>query len=90
MNLQIVTASLRSIFEALFDSGETSVQGKEVGITEIIGQGRNVRVAKFEPRESVQMRMARIYKGIQYRPMTKNVPDSRAIRGFAGIWSNEL
>ena len=30
-----------------------------------------MRVSKFEPRESVQMRMARIYKGIQYRPLTK-------------------
>ncbi len=30
-----------------------------------------MRVAKFEPRESVQMRMARIYRGVQYRPVTK-------------------
>lgn len=46
-------------------------KARRLGITEIIVQGRNVRVAKFEPRESVQMRMARIYKGIQYRPVTK-------------------
>ena len=46
-------------------------KARKLGISEIIAQGRNVRVSKFEPRESVQMRMARIYKGIQYRPLTK-------------------
>ena len=58
-------------FEALFDVARLRFKARKLGISEIIAQGRNVRVSKFEPRESVQMRMARIYKGIQYRPLTK-------------------
>lgn len=58
-------------FGALFDVARLRAKARRLGITEIIAQGRNVRVAKFEPRESVQLRMARIYKGIQYRPVTK-------------------
>ncbi|MFB0929206.1 MAG: helicase-related protein, partial [Bifidobacterium adolescentis] len=58
-------------FEALFDVARLRFKARKLGISEIIAQGRNVRVSKLEPRESVQMRMARIYKGIQYRPLTK-------------------
>ena len=58
-------------FEALFDVARLRFKARRLGITEIIAQGRNVRVAKIEPRESVQMRMARIYKGVQYKPLTK-------------------
>ena len=58
-------------FGALFDVARLRAKARRLGITEIIAQGRNVRVAKFEPSESVQLRMARIYKGIQYRPVTK-------------------
>ena len=58
-------------FEALFDVARLRFKARKLGISEIIAQGRNVRVSKFEPRESAQMRMARIYKGIQYRPLTK-------------------
>ena len=53
------------------DVARLRFKARKLGISEIIAQGRNVRVSKFEPRESVQMRMARIYKGIQYRPLTK-------------------
>ena len=87
-------------FEALFDVARLRFKARKLGITEIIGQGRNVRVAKFEPRESVQMRMARIYKGIQYRPMTKTYLIPAPFAGSLGSgpmssdeivgWTNQL
>ena len=87
-------------FEALFDVARLRFKAWKLGITEIIGQGRNVRVAKFEPRESVQMRMARIYKGIQYRPMTKTYLIPAPFAGSLGSgpmssdeivgWTNQL
>ena len=87
-------------FEALFDVARLRFKARKLGITEIIGQGRNVRVAKFEPRESVQMRMARIYKGIQYRPMTKTYLIPAPFTGSLGSgpmssdeivgWTNQL
>jgi len=87
-------------FEALFDVARLRFKARKLGITEIIGQGRNVRVAKFEPRESVQMRMARIYKGIQYRSMTKTYLIPAPFAGSLGSgpmssdeivgWTNQL
>ena len=45
-------------------------KARKLGISEIIAQGRNVRIAKVDPPESIQMRINRIYKGAQYRPVT--------------------
>ncbi|MBM6699076.1 transcription-repair coupling factor [Bifidobacterium pullorum subsp. saeculare] len=57
-------------FETLFDVARLRMRARALGISEIIAQGRNVRVAKIDPPESLQMRISRIYKGAQYRPVT--------------------
>jgi transcription-repair coupling factor (superfamily II helicase) len=54
----------------LFDIARLREQAMALGITEIIAQGRNVRVARIDPPESVMMRLQRIYSGCQYRPVT--------------------
>ena len=87
-------------FEALFDVARLRFKARKLGITEIIGQGRNIRVSKFKPRESVQMRMARIYKGIQYRPVTQTYVIPTPFAGSLGSgpmssdevvgWTNQL
>ena len=87
-------------FEALFDVARLRFKARKLGITEIIGQGRNIRVSKFAPRESVQMRMARIYKGIQYRPVTQTYVIPTPFAGSLGSgpmssdeivgWTNQL
>lgn len=56
--------------DVLFDVARLREKAKTLGITEIIGQGRNVRVASIDPQDSVMMRIARIYPGMQYRPVT--------------------
>ncbi|MDN6271698.1 MAG: transcription-repair coupling factor, partial [Bifidobacterium crudilactis] len=56
--------------EVLFDIARLREKAKKLGIGEIIAQGRNVRVARIDPPESVMMRLQRIYSGCQYRPVT--------------------
>ncbi|KAA8821665.1 transcription-repair coupling factor [Bifidobacterium vespertilionis] len=57
-------------FEMLFGVARLRAKARELGISEIIAQGKNVRIAKIDPPESMQMRINRIYKGAQYRPVT--------------------
>ncbi|MFT9243280.1 MAG: transcription-repair coupling factor [Bifidobacterium aquikefiri] len=57
-------------FEALFDVARLRFKAQKLGITEIGGQGKNVRIARIDPQESVLMRIQRIYRGSQYRPVT--------------------
>lgn len=57
-------------FDTLFDVARLRRKARELGITEIVTQGSRVRVAKIDPPESMQMRLSRIYKGSQYRPVT--------------------
>ncbi|WP_033520066.1 TRCF domain-containing protein, partial [Bifidobacterium scardovii] len=57
-------------FETLFGVARLRAKARKLGISEIIAQGRNVRIAKVDPPESIQMRINRIYKGAQYRPVT--------------------
>ncbi|NMM99521.1 transcription-repair coupling factor [Bifidobacterium sp. DSM 109958] len=57
-------------FETLFGVARLRAKARALGISEIIAQGRNVRIAKIDPPESMQMRINRIYKGAQYRPVT--------------------
>lgn len=59
------------VFNALFDIARLRERARSMGITEILAQGRTMRVAKVEPAESVQMRMSRIYPGAKYRPVTR-------------------
>ena len=71
-----------------------------LGITASIAQARNIRVSKFQPRESEPMRMARIYKGIQYRPVTQTYVIPTPFAGSLGSgpmssdevvgWTNQL
>jgi transcription-repair coupling factor (superfamily II helicase) len=57
-------------FETLFDVARLRAKARKLNISEIIAQGRNVRIAKIDPPDSLQMRMSRIYRGTQYRPVT--------------------
>lgn len=57
-------------FETLFGVARLRMKARKLGISEIIAQGRNVRVGKIDPPESIQMRINRIYRGAQYRALT--------------------
>ncbi len=57
-------------FEALFDVARLKFKARELGIGEILYQSNRVRIGRIDPPESLQMRMARIHKGAQYRPVT--------------------
>ncbi|MCI1831408.1 MAG: transcription-repair coupling factor [Bifidobacterium sp.] len=60
-------------FDALFDVARLRNKARSLGISEIVTQGRNVRLAKVDPPESLRLRMGRIYKGSQYRPLTHSM-----------------
>ena len=62
--------ALPEAFETLFGVARLRMRARELSISEIVAQGRNVRVGRFDPPESIQMRINRIYKGAQYRPLT--------------------
>ncbi|NEG88724.1 transcription-repair coupling factor [Bifidobacterium aerophilum] len=57
-------------FETLFGVARLRMKARKLGISEIIAQGKNVRVGKIDPPESIQMRINRIYRGAQYRALT--------------------
>ncbi|WP_125979787.1 transcription-repair coupling factor [Bifidobacterium goeldii] len=57
-------------FETLFGVARLRMKARKLDISEIIAQGKNVRVGKINPPESMQMRINRIYKGAQYRALT--------------------
>ena len=57
-------------FEALFDVARLKFKARKLGVGEILCQSNRVRIGRIDPPESVQMRMSRIYKGSQYRPVT--------------------
>lgn len=59
-----------SEFAALFAVARLRNHARAMGLSDIIAQGKSVRVGKFDPPESLQMRMSRIYPGAQYRPVT--------------------
>lgn len=46
------------------------MRAQQMGISDVVVQGRFLRVGPIDPQESVKLRMARIYKGLQYRPVT--------------------
>lgn len=60
-------------FEILFAVARLRERARALGLSEITTQGRNVRVSKIDPPESLQLRMSRIYKGMQYRPLTHSM-----------------
>lgn len=57
-------------FEALCDVARLRFSASKLGITQIAAQGKFVRIIGLSPKESLLMRLKRIYKGIQYRPLT--------------------
>lgn len=57
------------VFTSLFGIARLRERARDLGITEIVGQGGKLRVGGIEPPESVRMRIERIYKGAQYRPL---------------------
>lgn len=56
--------------EMLFEVARLRNRASAIGISEIIAQGRNVRIGRIDPPESLQMRLSRIYRGTQYKPVT--------------------
>jgi transcription-repair coupling factor (superfamily II helicase) len=57
-------------FEALFDVARLKFKARSLGVSEILAQSNRVRIGRIDLPESVQMRMSRIYKGSQWRPVT--------------------
>ena len=87
-------------FETLFNVARIKFKARKLGISEILAQSNRVRVGRIDPPESVQMRMARIYKGAQYRPVTHQLFVPAPFSGSLGqpamtsdqiiLWVNQL
>ena len=54
----------------LFGVARIKFRARELGVTELLAQSGRLRIGGIDPPESLRMRMARIYKGMQYRPVT--------------------
>ena len=86
--------------DMLFEVARLRSRARELGLSELVMQGRNLRVGKIEPKESVQLRIARIYKGVQYRPLTHQYLIPTPFQGSMGsgpmndddvlAWTNQL
>ncbi|PWG60887.1 transcription-repair coupling factor [Bifidobacterium catulorum] len=86
--------------DTLFDVARLRARARSLGLSEIVAQGRSVRVGKIDPPESVAMRLERIYKGIQYRPVTHTYLIPAPFQGTMGSgamdsdrivdWTNRL
>ena len=73
---------------------------RKLGISEILAQSNRVRIGRIDPPESIQMRMGRIYKGTQYRPVTHQLIVPTPFTGSLGqgpmssdqvvLWTNQL
>ena len=57
-------------FSILCDVARLRFKARELGITQISSQGKSVRVIGLDPKESLWMRLQRIYRGVNYRPLT--------------------
>ena len=57
-------------FSILCDVARLRFKTRELGITQISSQGKSVRVIGLDPKESLWMRLQRIYRGVKYRPLT--------------------
>ena len=86
--------------DSLFAVARLRNKARDLGITEIIAQGRNVRIRGIEPAESLMMRLQRIYTGAQYRPLTRTLTIPAPFAGSLGsgpmpgdqviAWTNQL
>ena len=87
-------------FETLFDVARLKFKARKLGISEILAQYNRVRIGRIDPPESIQMRMGRIYKGTQYRPVTHQLIVPTPFTGSLGqgpmssdqvvLWTNQL
>lgn len=57
-------------FSILCDVARLRFKARDLGITQICSQGKSVRVIGLDPKESLWMRLQRIYRGVNYRPLT--------------------
>lgn len=57
-------------FSILCDVARLRFKASDLGITQISSQGKSVRVIGLDPKESLWMRLQRIYRGVKYRPLT--------------------
>ncbi|RSX55855.1 transcription-repair coupling factor [Bifidobacterium dolichotidis] len=71
-------------FDSLFNIARLREKARSLGIREINAQGRTIRVTPVAPPESTQMRLSRIYKGLQYRPVTKTLIIPTPFQGSLG------
>lgn len=72
------------VLDSLFDIARLRRMAQSLGITEIIGQAGKLRISGYEPPESVQMRISRIYKGAQWRPLTSTYTIPTPFAGSLG------
>ena len=87
-------------FDALFDVARIKFKARKMGVSEIIAQSNRVRIGRIDPAESVRMRMSRIYRGFQYRPVTHQLIVPAPFAGSLGakpmtgdqivLWVNQL
>lgn len=56
--------------QTLFDVARLRFKAKQMGINQISMQGKTVRVIGVDPAQSVWMRLSRIYRGAQFKPVT--------------------
>lgn len=68
----------------LFEVAALRLQARELGITELIAQGKNIRVVGMDPQDSVMLRLKRIYKTVQYRPVTHTLIIPTPFQGMLG------
>ena len=59
--------------DLLFDVARLRMRARAMGITDMIAQGKNIRVVGCDPKDSVLLRLKRIYKTVQYRPSIHTV-----------------
>ena len=91
---------VRMVSETLFDVARLKFKARKLGVSEILAQSNRVRIGRIDPPESIQMRMTRIYKGTQYRPVTHQLIVPTPFTGSLGqgpmssdqvvLWTNQL
>ncbi|WP_018143539.1 transcription-repair coupling factor [Alloscardovia criceti] len=84
----------------LFDVARLRARARKMGITDLIAQGKNIRVVGLDPQDSVMLRVKRIYKTVQYRPVIHTLIIPAPFQGLMGQpamstaevlkWTNQL
>ena len=69
-SLLTVTVILPHELGILFEVAALRLQARELGITELIAQGKNIRVVGNGSSRLSYAALKRIYKTVQYRPVT--------------------